>query len=174
MNQATAIDGRPPDAATISSQLEELLPALYRTAYALCGNAVAAEDLVQTAVQNALPHWDRIHTGLKAYLRRSMANTHLNAIRAESVRRRIIHWVPPATTEDHAEQVVLRQDLLAVLQQLPHLDRTVLVLRYLDDLSVEDVAEIVQRPAGTVRRIAHTALKQLRDGGSGLSLQELP
>ncbi|MCP9949503.1 RNA polymerase sigma factor [Actinomadura madurae] len=68
---------------------------------------------------------------------------------------------PPS--EDLAEQVVDRTELVAALADLPILEREILILFYLEDLSIAECAQICAVPAGTVKSRLHRARRRLRE-----------
>jgi RNA polymerase sigma-70 factor (sigma-E family) len=147
--------------------------ALSRTAYLLTGDHAVAEDLLQAALVRTAEHWHRIVGGdPEAYLRRVMVNERTSRWR----RRRYAVEVPTSTdslaalantasgtnTADTADAVVRRTALAAALAQLPPRQRAVIVLRFFDDLSEAQTAEVLGCAIGTVKSQAHVALARLR------------
>lgn len=141
---------------------------LLRTAWMLTGDAVLAEDLLQTALSRAWPHWHRIADGNpEAYVRKVMVRTN------SSWRTRLWRGERPTedvviearigtTSRDENAQVDDRVLLAAALVTLPIRQRQAVVLRYFDDLSVEVVAEIMGSSPGTVKSQSAKALSKLR------------
>ncbi len=121
------------------------LPALRRVALALVGNAHRADDLVQEAITRLYVHWRRASRAenLDAYTRQILVRTFLDERRSRWAAVRLTGEdpePPPApVTADAADAVTVR----AALAQLPPKQRAVLVLRFLADLSVEEVAGLV-------------------------------
>lgn len=144
-------------------------PALLRTAWMLTGDAASAEDLLQTALSRAWPHWPKIATGHpEAYVRTVMVRTNASwrtrLWRGERPTEDVIIearsqslWTP----DEHA-QVDDRVLLAAALATLPVRQRQTVVLRFFDDLSVEAVAEIMGSSSGTVKSQSAKALAKLR------------
>jgi RNA polymerase sigma-70 factor (sigma-E family) len=143
--------------------------ALSRTAYLLTGDHALAEDLLQAALARTAEHWHRIVGGdPEAYLRRVMVNERTSRWR----RRRYAVEVPTsvdalaalatASGPDTADAVVRRTTLVAALAQLPPRQRAVIVLRFFDDLSEAQTAEVLGCAIGTVKSQAHLALARLR------------
>ncbi|MBG0560594.1 SigE family RNA polymerase sigma factor [Actinoplanes aureus] len=137
---------------------------LLRIAHALTGDRGAAEDLVQGALAKAYARWPRIHSDAEAYVRKIIYNDRV------SLWRRIGHReVPVAEPPDrpHArrpdQEVADRMAVRAALLSLPARQRAVLVLRYLEDRSVEETAEVLGCRPGTVASQASRALAKLRD-----------
>lgn len=141
--------------------VERELDALVRLATGLCGTKTTAEDLVSAAITNMLQHWDSIHNP-GAYARRSLVNLYLNECRR---RKRHSPWpmfADDAGRTDPVSDAIVRMDVAMALAGPQPVQRAVVMLRFLDDLSVDDTARILRRPAGSVRRVSHEALKALR------------
>ncbi len=137
-------------------------PSLMRVAYALTGHQQAAEDLVQTAFERVAARWRRVAEPY-AYARRIMYHEHISWWRRW--RRQEIPVPEPVERPapgDLSGDVALRGDLRAALSRLGPRQRAVLVLRYLEDRSAEEVAEVLGCSAGTVRSQTVRALARLR------------
>jgi RNA polymerase sigma-70 factor (sigma-E family) len=136
--------------------------ALLRIAHALTGERRAAEDLVQGALAKAYARWPRIHSDAEAYVRRIVYNDRVSGWRRAARRFEVpVAEVPdhPHTDQDVTERLAVRDALLS----LPARQRAVLVLRYLEDLSVEETALALGCRPGTVASQASRALAKLRD-----------
>lgn len=136
---------------------------LYRSAWLLTGDHHRAEDLVQETLARMFRLWRRIDAidNPAAYAQTVLVRTFLS-----QRRRRSSSELPLAeTTEVVAASIdlELRHTLVAALQQLPATDRAVLVLRYLADRSVEQVAIDLDKSPGAVRVQAMRALAKLRE-----------
>ncbi len=138
--------------------------ALQRFGYALTGDWALAEDLLQTALARAYPRWSRIQRDdPEAYVRKIMLNTWSSWWRR--------HWrgevpsgqLPEAAGPDHYSIVDSRQALRAALAKLPPRQRAVVVLRYHQDLSEAQVADLLGVTVGTVKSQAAKALATLRE-----------
>ncbi|GAA1815987.1 SigE family RNA polymerase sigma factor [Luedemannella flava] len=139
-------------------------PRLLRTAYLLTRDWASAEDLLQTALAKAWFAWPRMNGDPEPYVRRILANTY-----ASWWRRR---WNgehptadlperPPHLTEPQAA-VDARDELWRSLGRLPKRQRLVLVLRYFEDLSERETAEIMHCSVGTIKSQTAKALAKLR------------
>jgi len=137
--------------------------ALQRFGYLLTSDWATAEDLVQTAFSRAYGRWSRIESDApEAYVRKIMANTW-----SSWWRRRWRSEVPAATVPDLAggdpyQDVDRRHAVMTALAGLPGRQRLVLVLRYHEDLSEQQVAELLGISVGTVKSQAAKALAKLR------------
>jgi RNA polymerase sigma-70 factor (sigma-E family) len=137
--------------------------ALIRVAYVLAGNQHAAEDLLQTALTKAAARWGRIHTAPEAYVSQIMYREQVNLWRRRARHRE----VTMADVPDHAAAVPdisaeTRLSLQQALLALPPGKRTVLVMRYFEDLPEAQVASILGCSVGTVRSQTYKALAQLK------------
>lgn len=146
---------------------------LFRTAMALTGHREQAQDLLQTALANAARHWHRIREGHpEAYLRRSMYLQTASWWRRRSRGREVVtDEVPERPTAD-PPPIELRLALVAALRRLGPRQRGVLVLRYLEDLPDEQIAEILGCRQSTVRSQVARALERLRQLCPELALTE--
>ena len=138
-------------------------PGLLRTAYLLTGDRGHAEDVLQTALLQVARKWRRIRGEPAPYARRAVVNLAKNHWRdlfrrpSESTAIPEFGYAPPDAG------VLLRQVLLPVVMNLPVRQRAVLVLRYFEDLSVEQTAAALGCSTGTVKSQTHDALSKLRE-----------
>jgi RNA polymerase sigma-70 factor (sigma-E family) len=127
-------------------------PRLFRAVVLLCGSRSEAEDVLQEAYSRALGRWSRVsgYDDPEAWVRRVAINGAIDAHRGR--RRDRLAWprVAAAVTTEGPE-VSTRTDVMRALKQLPPAQRKVLVLHYLADRSVEDVARDLELPVGTVK-----------------------
>jgi RNA polymerase sigma-70 factor (sigma-E family) len=133
---------------------------LFRTAVLLCADWYLAEDLVQETLARIYRVWPVELEYPLAYARRTLARTFLSHRRRRSSGERPADHLPDraAAEPDNA----LRRTLLDALRTLPDRDRAVLVLRYLADRSVADVAHDLGMSRGAVRVAALRALAKMR------------
>ncbi len=137
---------------------------LLRLAYSLTGDHRAAEDLVQGALAKAFVRWHRIEGDVEPYVRRIIYNDQVSGWRRLGRRQEVpLDAVPdPPSAERHDQQTALRLSLRSALLALPARQRAVLVLRYLEDMSVDETAEALGCRPGTVASQASRALARLR------------
>ena len=138
--------------------------ALLRTAYLLTGDRQLAEDLVQTALAKTALHWRRIELNrAEAYTRRVIYHEQVSRWRRRRVHETLIESVPDTAAHGSTdEQTDLRIVLQQALASLGRGQRAVLILRYYEDLSEREVAEVLGCSIGTVKSQAHRALAALR------------
>ncbi|UCM90442.1 SigE family RNA polymerase sigma factor [Streptomyces marincola] len=134
---------------------------LHRTAVLLCGDPHRAPDLVQTTLVKLLRHWARASRAdsLDAYARTVLTRTFLAEQRRGLLSRRAHAVEDPAPAADDPE---LRVTLLAALSELPPKARAMVVLRYWEDLSVAEVAGLMQCSQSTVKSQCSRSLARLR------------
>ncbi len=137
--------------------------ALVGFAYLLTADHHAAEDLVQTALAKAYLRWDKIraHGSAEAYVRRIIVNE--NASIWRRAWKRSEH--PTAELPEHHDTGSVENEpdeMWAHLATLPRRQRAVLVLRYYEDLTEAQTAEILGCSVGTVKSQAFKALASLR------------
>lgn len=133
--------------------------ALLRYGYVLTGNADDAADLVQEALLKLGDSWQRVRNkdDPEGYVRTTMARQHISWWRRRR-REHVTGEVPEGAYEDKHSFGDLWKDL----RTLPKKQRAVLVLRYYEDLSDQEIAEILGISRGTVRSQASRALSTLR------------
>jgi len=138
-------------------------PALYRTAYLLVGDRGLAEDLVQTSLAKTYVSWGRVRDRSAAgvYARTVLVNTASSWFRRRGWRNEMATDQVPDRASAAGPEVdgaLLREVLLT----LPPRQRAVVVLRFYEDRSVDEVAAILQITAGTVKSQTAHALQKLR------------
>ena len=143
-------------------------PRLFRTALLLAGqDRAAAEDLLQLALERAYRHWARVcRSGdPERYVQRILANASNDRWRLASRRpERLLHpGDADPLAQDQSDVVAERDFLMRALAALPPRQRTVLVLRYFNDLSEAEIADALGCSVGTVKSQASRGLARLRD-----------
>jgi RNA polymerase sigma-70 factor (sigma-E family) len=143
---------------------------LFRSGYLMTANVAETEDLLQETFLRVARHWNRVRSMEHplAYARRVLINLALDGAVARDRRGQELR------NSDGAAQVVdqgsLRQlsgiddqaEFQWALTALPPRQRAVLILRYWDDLSEQEVAEILRCPIGTVKSTTSRAVTELR------------
>ncbi|MFB9311916.1 SigE family RNA polymerase sigma factor, partial [Nocardioides plantarum] len=137
--------------------------ALLRTAYLLTGDHADAEDLVQTALIKVVPHWRKIADDPEPYVRRVLARESVSRWRRRRWREVATEAMPEgASSSGLAEHVVERDAVRQGLLALAPRQRAVVVLRYFDDLTERETADVLGIAVGTVKSQARDALAVLR------------
>ncbi len=150
------------DEAAFRDYVTGRMERLRRTAYLLCHDWHMADDLVSVTLDKLFRRWRRATelADLDAYTHRILLNAWLDERRRpwrrEFTRDRVPDGpAPPAAPGDE-------QGLLALLRTLPAHQRAVLVLRFYCDLSVEETADTLGLPTGTVKSQTSRGLDALR------------
>jgi RNA polymerase sigma-70 factor (sigma-E family) len=137
---------------------------LFRTAYALTGHQQSAEDLLQTALTKTAARWSHFRGDAEPYVKRVMYHEQVSWWRRKRVRETSVAMVPDrAGGSDGTHAPLLRLMLQRALLQLAPRQRAVLVLRYLEDQSEQQVAQIMGCTPSTVGSQAARALARLRE-----------
>ncbi len=133
---------------------------LFATAYLITQDRALAEDLVQTALLRTWKHWSRVQSP-EGYLHRAMVNTYTSWWRRKWNSELPLDELPEIHVAGADDQLDERADLRAALARLPRRQRAVLVLRFYEDLSVSEVANLLGCAEGTVKSQTSKALARL-------------
>jgi len=146
---------------------------LLRTAYLVLWDLAAAEDLVQECLLRVARRWPRVRAmeHPTAYARRIVVNLALDDAKNRHRRNAELHGPDGLSADQRHDEgaaaalglVETTSELLDVLGTLAPLQRAVLALRFFDDLSERQVAEILGCSVGTVKSTSSRALERLRN-----------
>jgi RNA polymerase sigma-70 factor (sigma-E family) len=132
-------------------------PALSRAAYLLTGDHHLAEDLLQTVLATTYQHWPRVRRGHPdAYVRRALHNTHISCWRRRGVEPAALSTealAELAEPGDRTERTLRRLTVVAALRTLTPRQRVVVVLRYFEDLTEAQTADLLGCTIGTVDEV---------------------
>lgn len=125
-----------------------------------------AEDIVQAALMNVYSAWPRLERqgSLEAYARRAVINASISWMRKPR------RDVPSESVPDVAESAAsisragrLDEDLVAALKQVTPAQAAIIALRYVDDMSVAEVADLLGISEGTVKSQSSRGLAKLKN-----------
>jgi RNA polymerase sigma-70 factor, ECF subfamily len=138
-------------------------PRLLTQLYAFAGDRAEAQDLVQEAFTRAFAQWGTVSSfeDPAGWVRRVAWNLAISRWRRA---KRLLHLGRDLIADDVPGPDALSLDLVRALRQLSPTLRQAVVLHYLADLSVQEIAVFVGAPAGTIKARLHrarTALSQL-------------
>ena len=141
-------------------------PSLMRTAYLLTGDRHQAEDLVQTSLAKLYLAWDRVRDreSVDGYVRRILVNENSSWWRGGWRRREVAtDRVPDAVPVHDVYDEGVGAEVWRIVQTLPRRARAVVVLRYYEQLTEAETAEVLGISVGTVKSQTSRALATLRD-----------
>ena len=158
----TTAEGLPEFAA----EFDRLFERAYAVARRLIGDPSAAEDVAAEALTRTYVHWNRVR-GFEyrdAWVARVATNLAIKACRRRPA-------CPGSFTKDPSDATTLRLALVDAFGRLPRRQREAVALRYLADLTIDDVALTLGVSSGTVKQSVHRASAHLRDQlGTDLAL----
>ncbi len=148
---------------------------VYNIAYRMVGNADDAADLTQEVFVRAYSRLETFRLGqsLTAWLRRMTVNLTIDHLRRRwhtsvSLDERRQEGHEPAATDRQGspqDQLEIAEDsrrMLAAVQRLPEKQRAVLVLRHVEGLKLEEIADTMQIPLGTVKTLLFRGREAIR------------
>ena len=169
--------------ATLDALVRERGRALFGYASMLTGDAVAAEDLLQDAIIRAFRagRQARDLDAAHVYVKRAIATAFIDDRRkaaarpvTDSTADALETWSRrhPADA-DHAERVSDAVDLRAALLTLAPRERACVVLRYLEDMPVAEVADALSLAPGSVKRYTSDGIARLRQALPGMDFADV-
>jgi RNA polymerase sigma-70 factor (sigma-E family) len=138
---------------------------LLRTAYLLSGDWHRAEDIVSTAVVKLYTAWRKTAATANpdAYVRKIVVRLWLDESRRPWRREHPAEVLPELVVDESiADPAAYKADLRRLLDLMPARQRAVLVLRFYDDLSVEQTADVLGCSQGAVKTLTARALEAIR------------
>ena len=139
-------------------EFDRLFGRAFVVARRLTGDVSHAEDIAAEALARTYARWSKVRTleFRDAWVARVATNLAIDAARRKKLE------LNARASADPSEEVVLRVALVAALTRLPRRQRETVAMRYLADLSIDDVAESLGVSTGTVKQTCHRALEKLR------------
>src|SRR4051794_29090165 len=137
---------------------------LFRTALLVVGDHQLAQDLLQESLVKTYVAWPRLRAvaNAEAYTRRVIVTTAISWRRRRSFHERPVEMLPEISVGDPADAVVGGADLWPLVQALPPKQRAAVVLRYCEDLSEAQTAELMGCSVGSVKKNASVGVAKLR------------
>ena len=151
--------------AEFTAYLQARQPSLLRTAYLLTGDRHQAEDVLQTSLAKLYLAWDKVNDrdSLDGYVRRIRVNENNSLWRKPwKKREHATEVLPDAATRDEYDDG-RSAALWDVVQSLPPKARAVVVLRYYEQLTEAETADVLGISVGTVKSQCSRAIAALRD-----------
>jgi RNA polymerase sigma-70 factor (sigma-E family) len=154
------VDPRDPGAAaTFDEFVAARSRSLLRTAYLLTHDHALAEDLLQSSLAKAWFSWKRIHGEPEPYVRKIVVNTYATWWRRRWNGEQPTEELPEAAAPEASTEPT---DLWSAMERLPRRMRAVVVLRYFEDLTEAQTADVLGCSVGTVKSQTSKALAKLR------------
>lgn len=152
----------------VEAQILASYPSLFRLAYTYMRNADDAMDVVQESVCKAISRYDGIRNeqAIRSWLCRIVVNTAMDQLRRRK-REITVEQMPESGYEDTYSNL----DLQRLLNELNDRERTIVVLRFFEDMRLQDIAEITGENPNTVKTTLYRCLKKMRiqlEKGDGL------
>lgn len=139
--------------------LTEKYEKYYRLAYSYMRNEHDALDVVQESAYRAIRDCGKVKNKdcLSTWIYRIVVNTALDLLRKQK-KETLTRELPEIPVEDRYQETELR----TMLEQLDQKSRTIIILRYFEDLKLEDIADILGDNLNTVKARLYRSLKKLR------------
>lgn len=126
-----------------------------------CGDRDVAEDLAQEALIRLCRDWRKVrrHEAPERWLHRVAINLAHSHYRRKGIEGRALSKLGsrPSTSETGNKDV----DTLDLLKGLPHRQKAALILHYYLDLTVREIAHVMEIPEGTVKTLIHRGTRTL-------------
>ncbi len=158
--------------AAVAEMVTAYASFVYRVCLMVLRHAEDAEDAMQESLVKAVrglgAYQHKDEGSFRAWLHRIALNTAISRLRRHQLPQ--VEWeametapAPHADPEDHALQRLTQEEVMAALDQLSEGHRLVVVLRYYNGLSCEEIADLLDLPPGTVGSRLFNARQRLRD-----------
>lgn len=134
----------------------------YRLAYSYVKNKESALDIVQESIYKALKAIDNIEdaTSIKTWMYRIIVNTSLSYIKKN--KKEVLKDEIYDATEAETVNVIDKIDLYNAIDLLDDTYKTVIILRYFEDMKIEDIARVTDNNINTVKTRIYAAVSKLR------------
>jgi len=152
------------DVTAFCEFVEARSPSLFRCAYLMVGDHQLAQDLLQEALVKTLLAWPRLRdrANADAYTRRVVVTTSISWRRRRSYHERPTATLPDRVDLDPADGLATHDVVIAALATVPPRQRAAIVLRYYEDLTEAQTADVMGCSVGAVKSQVAAGLKRLR------------
>ena len=143
----------------IENEILQSYQSLYRLAYSYVKNQDDAMDVVQESAYKAILHADemRFRETVKGWLCRIVVNTALDLIRRRK-RESLTEEIPETGREDTYENI----DVMRALDTLDEREKTVVMLRFFQDMKLSEISSITGESLSSVKSILYRSLRKLK------------
>lgn len=158
------------ETAALAELYERYQTPIFRTALAITRDLGAAEDVLQECFVRLLTHADRIRTDAPVgpWLYRVAVNLSCDWVNHRQrwsalLSKLVERWTAPFRVEGTVEEREIQEKVREAIRTLPLSQQVVIVLYYLEGLSLKEIAEILEVPEGTVKSRLHYGREALRE-----------
>lgn len=161
------MNDRPTVVVGLALEFSEVYERNYRRtlglAYSLTGDRSTAEDITQDAFMQAHRHWARVahYDDPMAFVRRAVANRSVSRWRRLATERAVLTRLRGRRHDDVAAPVVRDTEFWAAVRSLPLQQCQVVALRYVEDMSIDEIAAVLNVRPGTVKTQLFRARQRL-------------
>ncbi|WP_090817272.1 RNA polymerase sigma factor [Paenibacillus sp. yr247] len=136
---------------------------VYRLAYSYVKNSEDALDIVQDSIHKAFASSDSLRNtaSIKSWFYRIVVNTSLDFLRKHK-RIQVVDETMLESFAQGSEDVYSNIDLEKALDELPTMYRSIITLRYFEDLKIDEIADVLKENSSTIKTRLYQALRLLR------------
>ncbi|MGQ7887025.1 RNA polymerase sigma factor [Paenibacillus sp. WC2504] len=136
---------------------------VYRLAFSYVKNQEDALDIVQEAIHKAFASVESLKNtaSMKSWFYRIVVNTSLDFLRKHK-KMQVVDETMLEAMDSGSEDVYANMDLEIALNELPTMYRSVITLRYFEDLKIDEIAEVLSENISTIKTRLYQALRLLR------------
>jgi RNA polymerase sigma-70 factor, ECF subfamily len=137
---------------------------LYRTAFAYVKNEQDALDILQETVYKAYTSINKLMEPkyFKTWLTRILINNAISFINKSKKIEYLTDVIPNYSNCNTGNLIDVKLDILSSIEKLDDKHKTVIVLKYFQDLTITEISEVLDCPSGTIKTYLNKALTQLR------------
>jgi RNA polymerase sigma-70 factor, ECF subfamily len=137
---------------------------LYRTAFAYVKNEQDALDILQETVYKAYTSINKLMEPkyFKTWLTRILINNAISFINKSKKIEYLTDVIPNDSNCNTGNLIDEKLDILSSIEKLDDKHKTVIVLKYFQDLTITEISEVLDCPSGTIKTYLNKALTQLR------------
>ncbi|MZQ81487.1 sigma-70 family RNA polymerase sigma factor [Paenibacillus sp. 5J-6] len=147
---------------------------VYRLAYSYVKNQEDALDIVQEAIHKAFASAESLKStaSMKSWFYRIVVNTSLDFLRKHK-KLQVVDETMLEAMDSGSEDVYANMDLEIALEELPTMYRSVITLRFFEDLKIDEIAEVLNENISTIKTRLYQALRLLRIRMTEENLEEV-
>jgi RNA polymerase sigma-70 factor (ECF subfamily) len=144
-------------------------PKAFDASYYYCGDVSLAEEAAQEAIFKAITNIDQLRDPekIEAWIKRIAVNNTICQLRRNKKVVDIDNVAILADSKDNTPEYILdsqetRDAIMAAIENLDTVSKQVIHLRFYEELKVKDIAEIMDKPEGTIKTLIHRAKNNIK------------